>query len=86
MRELEDRVAKALAMYQFGSPAAWEDQISMARAAIEAIEANGYRIVRKEDEAIMPLPKEYGESRFKFVGDINGSPNETSPYPWRERK
>jgi hypothetical protein len=37
MSEMVDRVARAMAMYQFGSPESWEDQIPMARAAIAAM-------------------------------------------------
>jgi len=35
--EMVERVARALAIYQFGSSDSWEDQIPMARAVIEAM-------------------------------------------------
>lgn len=37
MTKLEE-VARALAVYQFGSPKSWEDQIPMARVAVEALQ------------------------------------------------
>jgi hypothetical protein len=32
-----EEVARAIAIYQFGSPDSWEDQIPMARTAVEAL-------------------------------------------------
>jgi hypothetical protein len=37
MSEMIVRVARALAVHQFGNPESWEDQIQMARAAMEAM-------------------------------------------------
>jgi hypothetical protein len=44
MRELVERVAKAIESEMGGK------SVDMARAAIAAIEANGYRIVKDEDK------------------------------------
>jgi hypothetical protein len=41
VRKLE-QIARALAVHQFGSDESWEDQIPMARAAVEALRGFEY--------------------------------------------
>ncbi len=69
--DIVERVARALALYQFGTAYSWEDQTDMARAAIAAIETAGFVIVPRAANMVGSLTGVLPNQNVTISSDCN---------------